>query len=314
MSGLALPNQRINPTELDPEDRVFRHESRPGWGLGVWVREESTRRRLRFEDGKMRAFKKGYYGMLKPVDTEAVDVDEVFERVMGEHEEASQLSGGQVEDPVMPFAKQIDVFLHLYPEGFRSDAWAAEWGDQAKDARNLQGASATLKELLAADADPSTVGPALLTHLHGLTLLGAASKRAIAAMNDDDKVAFGKAAHDLVHGEARFSRRYGQWRDALVAITNDPKWRLATVVLALASPNKHILVRRQVMRLQARSVSPAKIPTQPSLAGYRRARRVGRGTRDKLLQAGLKPRDLLDVYGFIWETLRPKGQRIAAEI
>lgn len=311
--SLVLPHQRTRPSELDPEERLFRHRARPDWGVGVWVREEASRRRLRFEDGQMRAFKKGFYAMLVPVDPDRVDVDEVFERVMDEHHDASALAT-DVEPPVMPFAAQVDLFLHLFPGGFRGDAYRAAWGSEAKASRQLAARSEALREAL---RDPGTA-PAdaserFVAALEGLAPIGATSLRALAALDAAGHEALGQAVLTLVHGEHRFSRRFQAWLDALAAVGVTPRWRLATAPLALWQPNKHVLVRRQVLDLQARSIHPAKIPSRPSLAGYRRARRTARGVRDKLIALGLAPGSLLDVHAFVWETLRPKAQRLAAE-
>ena len=67
MSALVIPSDRARPKQMDREDRVFRHQRRPDWGLGVWVREERSRRRLRFEDGELRAFKKGFPKVAKNI-------------------------------------------------------------------------------------------------------------------------------------------------------------------------------------------------------------------------------------------------------
>jgi len=311
--SLVLPQQRVKPSELDPEDRVFTHKSRPEWGMGVWVREESTRRRLRFEDGRLRAFKKGHYDMLVPVDSEEVDIDEVFERVMGEHEEASALSTDKVDDPVMSFDKQVEVFLHQFPGGFEGEAYKSAWGSDATASRNLHATAERVRELLTEGLDAGEAGQHVVQILDDTALVGAATVRKLKKLTDDRREALGAAALDLVHGDARFSRRFSTWLTVLNDLQLDPKWRVATTLQGLYHPDKHIVVRRQVLRLQARVTAPAKLPSKPSLAGYRRARRTARGTREKLVQHDLEPASMLDVYAFVWETLRPKGQKIAKE-
>jgi hypothetical protein len=309
--SLALPNQLPKPAELDPEDRVFRHKKRPDWGVGVWVREESSRRRLRFEDGQMRAFKEGFYQMLVPVDSEKIDVDEVFERVMGEHEDATTLADVKLDDPVMPFAKQVEVFLHLFPDGFAGDAYQSTWGDEATKSHRLAQSSAAFREALGKElTDANEAAERFVAALDDTTLVGPSAVRSVAALKGDDKEKLGVAVLQLLHGEHRFSRRFTAWLDALRELGLQPKWRLTTAPLGLYHPKKHIVVRRQVLHLQARSVHPAKVPSKPNLAGYRRARRTARGVRDKLVALGMKPASMLDVHAFVWETLRPKAQKL----
>ncbi len=309
--SLTLPNQRTRPSELDPEDRVFRHKERPGWGVGVWVREESSRRRLRFEDGEMRAFKKGYYELLVPVDSEKVDVDEVFERVMGEHEDAATLNV-KLDDPVMPFQRQVEVFLHLFPGGFQGDAYLSTWGPQATASHQLMASAKAFQQALGTEVtDAHEAADQLVAALDATTLVGPSAVRTVSCLQGEAKEQLGLAVLQLLHGEHRFSRRFTAWVDALRALGLQPKWRLTTAPLGLYHPKKHIVVRRQVLHLQARSVHPAKVPSKPSLAGYRRARRTARGVRDKLVGMGMTPRSMLDVHAFVWETLRPKAQKLA---
>ncbi len=309
---IELPTKRAKPDEMDPEDRLFTHKNRPAWGVGVWMREERTRRRLRFEDGQMRAFKKGYYDMLVPVDSEATDVDEVFERVVGEHAEAVTL-GASGNPPVMSFATQIDVFLAQFPDGFRGETYQAAWGEDAKGKHNLPDAVLRAKALKDV-TDPEQAG-ALATELIASTSLVARRRhQSLTELNEAKRIEFGQAVIDLLHGDARFGKRFAAWLVALDGLGVDMSWRLSTALLGLYSAQKHPVVRRRVFQLQARSTSPCKLPATPSLAGYRRARRVARVTRDKLVAAGLEPRSMLDVHAFIWETLRPKGQDIAKEL
>lgn len=306
--SLELPTRRKRPEQLDPEDRLFRHSTRPEWGIGVWMREEATRRRLRFEDGVLRAFKKGYYHFLRPVDSEKVDIDEVFERVVGEHADAVDLDGRDGDAPVMPFGRQVEVFLHLYPKGFSDPAYQKTWGTDASSKSNLPATSEAMKTLLD-QPDDTVLGQQVGELLCSTILVSKGRAEPLLA----DPAALGAAVRELIHGEARFGRRFAVWLTWLEAHANDVDWRLATVIPGLVHPQKHVVTRRQVMQLQGRSTTPSKIPKKPSLAGYRRSRRIARATRDKLVATGLEPRSMLDVHAFVWETLRPKGQKLAEE-
>lgn len=325
MPVASLPTHRVEPAALDPEERLFRHKSKPEWGIGVWMVEEANKRRLRFEDGQFRAFKKGYYHFLKPVDTEKVDVHEVFGRILGEHVEAQELrSNVSDKPPVMSFEAQVQVFRHLYPGGFDSEAFDQTWRrptsgparkahlhaamDQASGLKR-KAASARI-----AAGEAGELANEAIALLESTTLTTPAKLKPLARLTDEQRAAFGTALVELLHGEARFGKRFKTWLTTLSELQIPAGWRLSTSFLGLVKPNKHMPVRRQVLSLQARAVSPVQIPATPSLAGYRRARRVAKATRTQLESAGLQPENLLDVYAFIWETLRPKGQKLCKEL
>ena len=90
---------------------------------------------------------------------------------------------------------------------------------------------------------------------------------------------------------------------------------MVTVLPALVRPNVEIAVRRKVFLAQARTVSPNRtFKVRPAPRTYVRYRRMAEKVQERLKEAGLQPRDLMDVHQFIWETLRPKGQEILSDI
>jgi len=323
MPTASLPTHRANPAKLDPEDRLFRHSRVPEWGIGVWVVEEPGKRRLRFEDGQLRAFKRGFYEMLKPVDTERVDVHEVMERILGEHAEAQELQTPDTP-PVMTFERQVEVFLHLYPEGFSDPSYRAAWRapDSGKAKKShLHAAMADAHFLHKEPArarieagEAAALADQSIALLRRTSLLTPRTLAPVERLDETGKAHLGAALVELLHGKARFGKRFKVWLGVLREIGVAPSWRLSTAWLGLVKPAKHMPIRRQVVQLQARSTSPVKLPANPSLAGYRRARRVALATRDRLIEQGLEPDNLLDVYAFVWETLRPKGRKLAEEL
>ena len=312
MSNLVVPSSRPRPRTLDPEERLFRHSARPKWGVGVWVREERSRRRLRFEDGELRAFKEGFYHLLVPVDSDKVDVDEVFERVMGEHLEEAELPK-HATPPVMGFDAQLAVFLGLFPGVFSGGTFQAMYGADSNGKRSVDVAIREMKAV-AAGLSPQETFDTVMDVWTRTALVTPQKVKACRGLSVDDQQVLGAAMGNLLHGDARFAKRFAAWLDATRHTSASFGWRTATAILALAKPKKHVLVRRRVVQLQAAIVRPTRVPSEPSLAGYRRARRVMRTTYDKLTRAGLAPRSLLDVYVFIWETLRPKGQELARSL
>lgn len=328
-----LPTMPVDPSHLEPEERLFVHKTRPQWGVGLWVREERTRRRVCFEDGQMRAFKKGYYDLLEPVDPDRPDFDELFEALAGEHEavvaEKAAARAREENPPVMSFQEQLQVFTSVYEGGFRSEAYQDAARTRASGnlcKRHVEEEVALAQDLLAKGKLQGLLGTgqfgvvvrSMVDILQRTALVKPAKGHKLLATVDDprDHKTLALALYRLLYGKKRFRKRFAAWVEALrTTLGEEPSWPLATVFPALVFPEEHVCVKRQVFELQAREVKPgAHIPKKVNRRGYRRARRVAKRVSKQLEQAGRAPRDLLDVRRFVWETLRPKGQKLLEEL
>lgn len=314
------------PLALDPEDRLFRHRLRPGWGIGLWVREEKTRRRLVFQDGTRRAFKSGFYHLLEPVDADTVDIPETFKNLLGEAELLREEKPAETTPPVMAFSDQISVFLHQYPEGFGGEDYIdghrrplVRKARKAHVERALERAQSELEEgrlrEMLADDRHDEVHAAIAQILRLTSLVAARRVRPLNDLDADARVQLVESVVDLLYGEGQYRDRFDRWVAALDNLGIQPNWALATVLPALVHPDTHICVKRSVFGLQARAVlAEGKVQKQVTARRYRNARKIARAVRKRLEEADLEPRDMLDVRNFIWETLRPKGRKLLDEI
>lgn len=329
---LQLPNPLPKPNELEPDERMFVHTTKPHWGVGLWVREERTRRRMRFEDGEMRAFKKGFYHLLRPVDPERDDLDDLFEALADEHELAqahkAEAAAKKERPPVMSFEDQVRVFHHLYPGGFQSQAYidaargtpdGSYYKRHVDEEVEMAGAllsKPSIQGMLAHD-DHQAVMDAMIAILKRTTLVKPAKGHKLLAKITDpeDQKTLALALYRLLYGQKRFRKRFKVWVESLRSVLGkEPAWTLATVFPALVHPDEHVCVKRRAFGLQAREVKPGTLIRKTvNRRGYRRARRIARATRKRLMEAGEQPRDLLDVRRFMWDTLRPKGQKVLEE-
>ncbi|TNE87952.1 MAG: hypothetical protein EP330_16820 [Deltaproteobacteria bacterium] len=323
---LELPNQLPSPNTMDPEERLFRHEKKPDWGVGLWVHEEKKRRRLRFEDGEMRAFRKGFYHLLIPVDSTRVDVDAVFERIVADHEilAAEARDTKPAKPPVMSFEEQLLVFNELYPQGFQDpdylDAYRSPAEGRTSRKSHVDAAIARAKENLAQpvlsraleEGRGTDVHQAVIALLDGTSLVKPARLKLFANLPESDHFVFAESLYQLLHSEARYRERFEQWlRNTRKLSGADVSWPLATVLPALLRPERHVVIKARVFSLQARALAPdQRVKKIPSRRGYRKGRRIALATQKALENAGLEPRDLFDVSNFIWETLRPKGRKV----
>jgi len=330
---LDLPNPLPKLDTFDPEDRLFIHTKRPEWGVGLWVREERTRRRVRFEDGKMRAFKKGFYHFLDPVDPERSDLDDVFESLADDQDQAmaekAAAEARKKKPPVMSFADQLRVFEATYDNAFAGDDYidAARHrvGKGKPCKRHVDEEVELAKAAYAKDAMKAQIDAGEHDDLFAksrkilkrTTLVGPTKGwKRIDTVDEADRPKFNEALYNLLHGEKRFRKRFKAWVGALTEVLGDePTWALATVFLGLYDPESHVCIKRRVYAMQARELRPqVHITRKVRPRSYKRARRVARLARKELEAAGHSPRDMLDVRRFMWDSLRPKGQQLLEEL
>ncbi|MED5371474.1 MAG: hypothetical protein VX899_10700 [Myxococcota bacterium] len=319
-SDLGLP-RTVQPQKLDGEQRLFRHKLRPQWGVGLWVSGNKRKRRLRFEDGRLRAIAKGFYDLLEPVNPERVDVDAVLETLESEHQSAKSREANPSKPPVMTLPQQLQVFGEVFEGGFDGQEYAQERRpDGAEKRANVGLASLKAQELLAEEAlrasTPQQARERLVNALGETAWVGPSKLKPLQRELSEDKlVKLREGLIALLWGEGRFRKRFDQWVAALgAALGRAPGWRLATAPAALVHPDKQVFVRRQVMSLQARLFGGKPLEAKPSGAAYRRARRTALALRKELNRGTEQAeRDMLDVAVFVWETLRPSGQKLLNE-
>ncbi len=304
---------------------LYRHSLRPGWGLAVIAWEDGSRRGYQFDDGKLRVFKQGYYSLLEP----ATDVNGSADAIITDLRDTISLSGNAHDAkelaPAYPFDQQVRIFEMLYPGGFSSQRWVADCrgdarmrrvkrhrGPASDDARTRL-AAAWIDDRLAADA-PGEVVAVLAEVLRGTDLVPAAKVTRLEEMGQEHWSAVAQGLRDVLWGERPYGKRFKDYVAALTAALGErPNWRLATAAQALVHPSKHMCVRRTAMLKQAALFAPrAAYTKKPRRLAYSNFRKVARITRDRLLDAGHEPRDLLDIHDFIWKTLRPAAAKLLA--
>lgn len=318
---------------MDPAERLFIHKIHPEWGIGMWVREEMTRRRMRFDDGELRVFKKGFYHLLIPVDVEKVDVAKKVREIGSEHDvamaEKRQAKLRKNKAPKMTLAQQVRVFKHLYPGGFTDESFIQDHlrptGKRSR--KSHHGVSVERAQLLLSrDVMESKIeegdwegihANACEVMTHTTFVSRSMTVTPIENLEDDARDAFAKGVYELLYGdEEHFSKRFASW----LAVLRDecglqPEWPLATVFPGLVFPKEHAIVKPRIFDMQGRQVSPGRvIVKRPSKQGYKRALRVAVMLQEKLADHDVDMPDLLHARIFIWETLRPRGQQVLSEL
>ena len=321
--------------EIEEEDEettpLFVHSRRPEWGVAMMTREADGRRTYQFQDGSLRKFKQGFYHLFNPVEKSPAVTETLVEDL--EHKYSASLDQQRLAaktdtPPVMSFEEQLTVFHALYPGGFEDASYIEDWRG-AEGARRrkrfLDPAIEQAQRLLTEKRLSRLLETGQYTKVHGAmvrvfskTGLVSPSKtvKPLKAMDPAHHQRLAEALYDLLYGEEHYIDRFREYVLALDAGgTVKVSWPMATALSALVQPERHVCVRRSAFRLQARSLAPETVLKRvPTPKGYRRARKLARRTFDKLEREGMKPRDLLDVRVFIWETLRPKGRTMLEEL
>lgn len=303
-------------TDVDPDTPLYRHEKRPEWGVAIMVWERDNTRAYQFEDGNLRKIRKGYYKLLEPADDLGERAEHIRKNLLRVVEAGNDDSDQKVIDAVCPFSEQVELFTRLYPKGFQDPEWIEDHrktdGSPLKRHRTPISAEAQealsptrCDEALSSDGHQELAG-IIADILARTDLVPISHAKALKGLDPDEKRRYVESAVDVLHGGRRHEERFKDWLETLKALFGErPNWRVATTLPGLVHPQNHVVVRRSAFIRQAGSIAPtARYSRRAKVGAYRNFRRVAVGARERLAAAGHEPRDLLDVYDFIWTTLR----------
>jgi hypothetical protein len=302
------------------DTRLYRHRRRPQWGAALIVRQDPRRITYQFQDGQQRTFRREFAAMFERIEEPAEGLESSIRARNNETIRRAKTP------PVMSFSAQLRVFRTLYPGGFSDERYRQTW--RVQEGRCLKqhlDPSLTRAEELLGEArmmalreagDHTQIVEDLIAVLAGSSLIRPSRELTpLRALDADAHPALAASIHTLLHGDAPMQARVQQWIIALEQLGLPLTWSLVTVPGALLQPAEAVLVQERPLTDQSRIVGKGGPPSRlPSPSGYLRAEETTLATQERLKAAGLEPGDLLDVYVFIWETLRPRGRAILAKL
>jgi hypothetical protein len=117
--------------------------------------------------------------------------------------------------------------------------------------------------------------------------------------------AFGPALYELIYGGDGFRARFEHFAAVLDGLpqrqTRLLKWPVVTLYPFVALPDQHLVVKPNLMKRAAASFGvDLRYASRPSWDTYQAVLDLAAGLRQAL--AAWRPRDLVDVQGFIWVT------------
>jgi hypothetical protein len=315
---------------------VFTNESQPDWGFGIVLEDKPDRVVFLFEKGEKRIFKKPLIQGLKraealsPEDASAIDA-----RLRGRRPSQAQkkpAKGSKAKQPAAPkaqtyasFEEQLRWFEKEFTGGFEGERFIAEerGREDIKGKKGLKAAALRLaREQLAPErfktASPEELFEAAKTVVQSTNIVhpmeGAV---AFGSMKPEDRASFVAALGELLHGTGDYGTRFDRFIDAVHIADADGKakkltWPLATIFPAMYHPTEHVCVKPTYFEQQAPIAGlSANKSESPSSMGYARFLEVARTTQKQLVAAGHSPRDLMDVYSFIWRSQSYKPPKSA---
>jgi len=321
------------------QQMLYRHSRRPEWGVAALISKNNGRRNYQFEDGTLRTLKEEFCGLMMAVEQDS-DTSEQLHSALEEQGQrmlarkratrqarASDAPKPAALEPVMNLTQQANVFKRMYPNGFQDQAYIDDvrgTADGRQRKRLREPAMAYAQATLAAAAiqplleqeQTDKIVDRLRRVLQRCDLVRAAQDvRPLAELSivQQDRVA--KALCELLYGSGSDAEKLAAWMSALAGAGMPSTWASATAPLALVHPNSYIAVRPSVFSLQARLLAPEqRLNSKPSATHYGWIKDMANRLLTHLRQQDLQPRDMMDVYEFVWLTLRPNGQKVLAEI
>ena len=301
------------PVLLTP---LYRHVKRPDWGLGILVQEREDKRTYQFADGTIRIIKRGYYGLLAGVAAPAP-----IRRKLAVLCARADVTPMASDASNITLGEQITLFQSLYPGGFTDATWLAKQRGQGVRRRIKRHRDAAIahahKRLTRAALDAViTAGeyheivPILEEVLDATDLVSKKQLQPLHQLTVLEYHDVAVAVRDMLHGEGALDVRFDTLRRALTTRRSQPSWQLCTALAALVCPQEHVCVRPSVFNAQAKILKDAaSARRRPNGASYVRLLALARNVSDGLINTGLQPRDMLDVYDFMWTTLRPSARK-----
>lgn len=314
----------ITPSGNSDGDGLYEHTKKQEWGVAILAWERDGRRGYQFEDGKLRVFKDGYYQLMQEVDRPADETRALMgelNRKLGRSQQRRKAE--EKGETMLTFEQQLAIFRELYPKGFEDPRWASKVRG-TEVARRLKRhrdpaiaeardklAAAELDRLIEAESF-AAVHQRVVDILDGTNLVTPKQLDPLRTLDEDRQRGFGIALRDLLHGEGSYVIRLERFMSAMRSLRSAkrPGWQLCTAISALAQPEEHICIRPSTLKEQARWMAPRlEHDRRPNAELYERYLTMAHTVREKLVEAGFAPRDLMDVHDFMWTTLRPSAKK-----
>lgn len=316
MPQTALTEKNMNSAPDETQfPSLFAHSIRTEWGVGILSGETDGKRRYLFENGEERSLARGFYELMRRVESPTPEQQLTYARLQGVLAARGSDAAG-TKGSAWTLSSQLSRFRASYEDGLSDQSWTSEVrgaagkrGSGQRQAILQKAESALSKAALDAAIEGGrylAAWEALTSVLTGTDLVPAAQlKRAPAAGEPQKNLAV--RLRDLLHGEGGFEQRFDRWVAALnAAFGEPPRWELATAPCGVFHAREHLCVEPTTFRKQLKACGGRAAPgLSPTSSGYASFLSVARLLANQLASHGEVPRDLLDVRDFVVVSLKP---------
>jgi hypothetical protein len=313
-----------------PKTLVMRLESQPQWGAGLVTRDLPLHWELFFEHGGERKFVKSLATTsLVPTTISPEALAALETKAYGRHASLAaaakrgarpRSSVAAVKGRFATFAEQLAAFEGWFPGGFGGERFTNEErgiaGAKGKAGYKEAAMEIAKKELSRKSfetASPEVLFESAKKLLQSTSIVFPMEGTIpFATMDADSRGPAIESLRNLLHGEGDYGDRLQAFAGSLNLKDKkgEPKaatWPFATIFAAFLKPNEFTCVKPTAFASQGATLGMTVEKSQPVTAsGYRTFHGVASKTRTLLEEAGQKPRDLMDVYSFIWRTHHEK--------
>ncbi|KFE64334.1 hypothetical protein [Hyalangium minutum] len=304
---------------------LFTLESQPAWGRAALLEEKDGKLVLFFEHGGRRVFVKTQVKGLQSVQLSDEEARTVEARLRGKHPlggatKKSSKAKAKATRPLLAafpsFDAQVRWFETFFPGGFAGEKFVAEERGTA-EAKGKKGYKTGAIKLAQEQLSPERLASATPeeTFLVSKKLLAFTNlvfpiegSIPFTSMKEEDRAGFAAALGELLHGEGAHGPRFEKFANAIriwdaAGQSRKVTWPLATLLQALYAPAQHTFVKPTVFEQQALLLNLTADRHAPvTSTHYERFLDVARKTSERLVAVGHQPRDLMDVYSFIWRS------------
>lgn len=320
-------SQASNQTEpAAPSTRpLVTHSLRQQWGRGLFLWEREGKRALQFEDGSMRVFAEDYYDLLQPAAKPDPQLRQRLRQAALDagHEIATpkgakgKKKGRRPAAPQPTLEDQVTLFEDLFDESMQTAAWTEQMRNRKgrrlkrhRDPAIAEAAEVLAKPALQACIDEeryAEVFTRVLDVVGKTDLVTKSQLKVLQGVEVDRELAEAMVAY-LYRDQTTALDPMARLRRALARVdVRKIPWNLLTAPLALLHPADELCVHPTSIRAQAKVLMPGfKLGPNPNARDYARVLEMAMSVHEHLAKAGLQPRDLLDVAGFIKVTMRRK--------
>jgi hypothetical protein len=300
---------------------AYKNEMMPEWGLGLVVEDLPGNWVLVFEHAGRKKFVKEKAKSLVTVSLAPDVLEQLRAKLHGRH---AARAGARPKSRkpsknvarFLTFEDQLAAFERVFPGGFEGEPFVK--GERGVLEATGKGGNKTAGIVLAqAELSPERFASSTADEMFEV------AKRVLGSTNmvfpiegvipfnsliEEDRPAAMAGLKELLHGDGDYAARLEQFAASMHLRDKAGKakkvtWPLATVFGALYYPAEQICVKPTAFAAEGATLTLPVEKSQPVAAvGYRQFFKIAKTTQEHLLAAGLKPRDMVDVYSFIYRT------------